>query len=307
MDLNKINTIVLSGGGIKCVGYLGFFKSLFAKINQSQIKHYIGTSAGCIFSLMLVLGYKLSEIQKIIFNYNYNILIPEINIDSIFFNCGLSDGEKIKDFIIQIIEYSGYDQNVTFAELFEKTNIKLTMTLTNFTKQKVEYVNHDLNPDFKILDAILATTRIPLFFSPYKINNDIYLDGAVINNYPINFINENELDTVIGACYMLKRDTDEITQLFENPNHYEKIIKYIYSVMLLNFNNVMYIINDEQKKRTINLENNICNVIDFDMSAETKKNIIEHSYQTTENFLNEHFILTNPEKISESYTCQLEI
>jgi predicted acylesterase/phospholipase RssA len=83
MDLKKINTVVLSGGGIKCIGYLGFFKSLFTKISRSQINHYIGTSAGCIFSLMLVLGYKLSDIQKIVFNYNYNIMIPQINIDKI--------------------------------------------------------------------------------------------------------------------------------------------------------------------------------------------------------------------------------
>lgn len=307
MDLNNINTVVLSGGGIKCVGYLGFFKSLFAKINRSQIKHYIGTSAGCIFSLMLVLGFQLSDIEKIIFNYDYNIMIPEINIDKIFLDFGLSDGENIKNFIVQLIEYSGNDKNITFGELYDKTNIKLTMTLTNFTKQRIEYINHETQSNFKIIDAILATTRIPLFFSPYKINNDIYLDGAIINNYPISFINENELDNVIGACYMVKRDNNEIIELFQNPNHYEKIIKYIYSIMLLNFNNVLYIINDKQKKRTINLENNLSGVIDFKMSIETKKNIIQYSYDTTENFLNDNFILSDSHIFTEFIQCQLEI
>jgi predicted acylesterase/phospholipase RssA len=291
MELNHIDTVILSGGGIKCVGYLGFFTSLFSKIKKSQIKHYVGTSAGCIFSLMLVLGYDLSEIRKIIFNYNYNVMIPEINIDNIFLNCGLSDGEKIKDFIIQLIEYKKFDQDMTFLDFFEKTNIKLTMTLTNFTKQCVEYINYETNPTFKILDAVLATSRIPLFFSPYKINDDIYLDGAVINNYPINYIDDDKLNNVIGACYIVKRSSEDVKKILENNDPYEKIIHYIYNVMLLNINNVLYIINDEQKKRTVNLENNISGVIDFDMSSETKNKIIQHSYQTTEKFLDDNFML----------------
>ena len=288
MEFNKINTVILSGGGIKCIGYLGFFNSLFSKIDQSQINHYIGTSGGCIFSLMLVLGYNLIEIDKIISNYNFNVLIPDINIDNIFLNCGISDDDKIKDLIIQLIEYKGYDKNLTFAGLFEKTNIKITMTLTNFTKQQIEYINYESNPEFKILDGILATSRIPLFFCPYKINDDIYLDGAIINNYPINIINMDELDTVIGACYITKRSNDDISKIFLNDNLYQKMFEYVYNILLLSFNNVFHNINDQQKKRTINLDNNIINVIDFNLSPEIKNKIIEHSYSTTEIFLNDN-------------------
>ena len=284
MDLYKLNTVVLSGGGIKCIGYLGFFQSLFSKIDRKQINHYIGTSAGCIFSLVLVLGYELDQIEKIIYGYDFSVLIPNIDIDNIFLNCGLSDGEKIKDLIIQLIEYKGFSKDITFGELFKKTDIKITMTLTNFTKQQIEYINHETNPNLKILDGVLATSRIPLFFYPYKINDDIYLDGAIINNYPINIINNDDLSTVIGACCMIKRTSEDISKIFSNENHYKKIFEYIYNVFLLNFNNVLHNINDQQKKRTINLDNKFVNIIDFNLCTETKNKIINYSRSLTESF-----------------------
>lgn len=291
MDLAKINTIVLSGGGMKCIGYVGFFKSLFAKIDKSCVKHYIGTSGGGIFALLIILGYNLEEINKIILNYDYSKFIPQINLDNILINCGLSDCNMLKNFIVQILNHKNISENVTFVELYKHTNIKFTVALTNFSKQQLEFVNHELNPEFKIVDAIIATSCIPLFFYPYTINGDIYLDGAIINNYPINFINDDELPNTIGACYIAHKNENDISAIFDhNKNYCQKIIEYIHTIVLLSFNNIIHIINNEQKKRTVNLDTNITTALEFNLSREAKINIILNAFNTTEHFLNNNFI-----------------
>ena len=43
------------------------------------------------------------------------------------------------------------------------------------------------------------------------------------------------------------------------------------------------------------------------MSIETKKNIIQHSFDTTENFLNNNFIFSDSDVPTESNNYQLEI
>ena len=220
MDLSKINTVIASGGGIRSFCFIGFFKSFLQLIDIKQIKHFVGTSAGALFSLCIVLGYSLDEITKILFKYDFNKIIPSFSnsIDELFLNYGLSDGAEMKKFIYDLIEYKiGKDKlDITFLELYELTGLKLTITVTNFTLQTVEYWNYENTPSNLIIDGIMATVRVPLVFTPLEINNMHYLDGGLVNNYPIDFIPLEEIDTVIGVCLTSKKNTDEIKSLFKN-------------------------------------------------------------------------------------------
>ena len=41
--------------------------------------------------------------------------------------------------------------------------------------------------DFKLKDVCMASAAAPAYFTPYLIENDVYLDGGLIQNNPINF------------------------------------------------------------------------------------------------------------------------
>ena len=200
IDFSQLNTVVFSGGGIKGVTYIGFMQALLEHITLEQITHYIGASAGSIFSLFLVLGYTLDEIKKIIFNYDFcNILsLEEPSIDNILCNLGLADGEEVKKFFVELIDVKLNLKDITFKELYEKTKIKYTLAVTNFTKQKLEYWNYETKPNMSIILGVLASSRVPLFFTPLIIDDNIYLDGGIINNYPINLFTDR-MQEVIGV------------------------------------------------------------------------------------------------------------
>ena len=291
--MDNINTVVLSGGGIKGISYIGFFKSLFSHIDPLQIKHYIATSAGCMFSLCLCIGYTVDEIQKILFNYNFDSMIPEINLDNLIFNFGLSDGLELEKMLIEILEYKKISKNITFDELYKLTNIKLTFAVTNFTLQKIEYWDYINNPNNKILDGLLATSRVPLFFTPYEINNNIYLDGGLINNYPINIIPIDNIECVIGACLTTKKEMDEIKNLFNINDQYDKIIMYILTLFTLTLESKMNLIDIKYLNRTVQLDNKLANFLDLSIDINIKNMMVNLAFEITENYLNNTYKLND--------------
>ena len=293
MDINKINTIVLSGGGIKGICYIGAFKSIFDNVDKEQIKHYICTSAGAMFSLCLILDYNLDEIKQILIKYDFNKIVPDFsNIDDLFFNYGISDGNELRQFISEIIEYklSKDNLNMTFLDLYNKTNIKFTITTTNFTKQTVEYWNYETTPNKIIIDGIMATTCVPLFFKPLNIENDYYLDGSIINNYPIDYIPIENIESVIGICLTSKKDLDEIKMLFNTDNKYDKIITYMYDILMLTYTSKLMTIDKRYLDRTIRLESLFTDFLDVNISPEYKNKMIDYAFEKTnlffENFIN---------------------
>jgi predicted acylesterase/phospholipase RssA len=301
MNINKLTTIVFSGGGIKCIGFLGVLKSLFSKTNRLNFNHFIGTSGGAIFAILLTLNYSLEEIEKIIFKYDYSKLLEDIDIDKIITLYGLTDGNSIKDLYCQLLEYKKYDKNITFNELYEKTNIKLTIVVTNFTKQIVEYINYETFPDFKIIDALMATCRIPIVFTPYQINDNLYLDGAVINNYAINYIESKDIECVIGILANSKKTPDEIKNLFHNlkPNC-ENIFLYMYYIFLLNFSSKFNLLDEIYKDRTIDLNNINVGILDFNIPFEDKLKVINECFIKTSNYLNTRFTSYDNDSIINS-------
>lgn len=292
MDFSKIDTIVFSGGGIKGISYIGFMTALLEKINISQIKHYIGASAGGIFCYFLVLGYTLDEIKKILYNYDFaNIFLhtdqQELLLDNLVCNLGYFDGNLLKNFFIELLEVKFDRKDITFIELYELTNIKLTLAVTNFTTQSLEYWNYISVPNISVIDGILSSSRVPLFFCPITINGNIYLDGGIINNYPINYIDIENINTVIGACITSKKEINEITELFNKNNSpsFENLINYFFGLLILTFQSKITIMDKAYLKRTVQLQNRYANFLDFNISDEIKDIMITSAYEKTKNNL----------------------
>jgi len=288
MDISKVNTLCFSGGGIKAICLIGFFKSMYNYIDINQIKHYIGTSAGAIISLCMNIGYSIDEITTILLKYDFNKLFPSLEtetLDDLLLNFGLSDGNEIKKFIVDLIEYKFNNKsNITFLELYELTNIKLTVATTNFTSQTIEYWNYINTPNNLIVDGMMATSRVPFVYTPLKINGNYYLDGGLINNYPIEIIPTHEIDTVIGICLTTTKNTDDIKNLFDMNNKYDKIISYMIDILMIAFNSKLLATNKLYMDRTIMLENKFANFLDIDVSDDIKNSMINTSFDITNDF-----------------------
>jgi len=75
-----------------------------------------------------------------------------------------------------------------FLKLYNLTKKKLFVIATDVENSSEKIFSVDHTPNVNVCDAICASSAIPFIF-PYKeIEESKYIDGAFINNYPINLL-----------------------------------------------------------------------------------------------------------------------
>lgn len=194
INLSEVKNLVFSGGGLLGLSYIGLFKYLEEYNDTASVKYKLNTitgcSAGAIFGTFLAIGCKSYELEAI-FKTLYFPEYLQINADSIinFINSkGLESGRKLMSVIKNIIKDKTGDENITFSQIKAQFNINLYIGVTNLTKSQFELFGIHNMSDLPIYKAINASLAIPLIFEPVIIDNDIYCDGGLLDNLPIEYI-----------------------------------------------------------------------------------------------------------------------
>tara|TARA_B110001469_G_C9646187_1_gene326727 strand:+ start:3107 stop:3931 length:825 start_codon:yes stop_codon:yes gene_type:complete len=189
--MEKIDTLIFSGAGIKGIYYVGCFKSLLKHkiLDIHKIKNIICCSSGCIFGLCILLNYSIDFIELFIKKLDFNNFVNYEDLYDILNGNGFFDNKKIKIFVNSLIYHKYKKNNVTFKELFDLTNSNLMIKVYNYTDQKDEYFNYNSDPNLLVSEAISMSCCIPVFFKAIQYNNKLYLDGGV-KDYTPNIIDE---------------------------------------------------------------------------------------------------------------------
>ena len=193
-----IKNIVFSGAGLKCWAYIGTLHVLDDHKDIFDIEHVVGVSAGSIFGLFYILGFKWDFLLDYFMNLNFQEMC-DIDIDNILTQQSIFAGLKFK-FVIKELMSKYIDPDITFKELRYYSKIKFTVNALNITDSVLEYFNYELTPDVKIIDAIMASSRLPLILPPYQINGKLYYDGGLCNNCPVDFTEEVNTIAFTVSC-----------------------------------------------------------------------------------------------------------
>jgi NTE family protein len=172
MEKNKSMKIgiTLSGGGARGIAHLGILKALEEfGVRPSVIS---GTSAGAIAGAFYAKGYSIEEILKIIQNGNF------FGPTKLLWNQkGLFSMKGFEEI------YREHFPTNSFDEL----KYPLWIAATDILKGEIHYFNSgDLSA------ALMASSCIPVVFDPVKLNHSLFVDGAILNNFPI--------EPLIGKC-----------------------------------------------------------------------------------------------------------
>ena len=218
----NLKHLVLSGGGLLGISYIGLFKYFEEKNVIKTIESITGSSAGAIFGSLLALGYTSNELNLIVKQMVFKDYL-QINVDSILnftTQKGFESGNKLNLFIKKCIYNKTNNENFTFIQLYEKYNINLQIGVTNLTQHKFELLNKESNPDLPIHKAISASIAIPFILEPIIINNDIYCDGGILDNLPIDSVIDMDLidnTTTINNNSITEPITEPITTPITTP------------------------------------------------------------------------------------------
>lgn len=195
--MEQINTLCLSGGGVKGFAFLGALEYLedIKYIDIKKINNYVGTSAGAMISFIFSLGYSVIDLVDFIINFNFTKLIPDTNIDTVLLAYGIDTGDKIMIIIQNFLKEKYNLDDITFEEHYRLTNMKLTLIGTNYTKGTEVAFNHTNSPKMSVLTAIRISISVPIIFTPVLYEMEYYIDGGLVNNFPIKYCNPS---TTIG-------------------------------------------------------------------------------------------------------------
>jgi len=206
MDYNFKN-LVFEGGGIIGIAYAGALDVLEEKNILSNIIRVGGSSAGAIIALMVGLSYSNDDIKKILWNTDFNKFLDDSpgiirNTLRVINKYGWYKGNAFKLWIEKIIEEKTGNSNSTFKDVFsmkEKFGFRdLYFIGTNLSTRFSEIFSYEHTPDMKISDAIRISMSIPIFFSAVRTsNNDVYIDGGVLENYPIQLFDSKRLNKIL--------------------------------------------------------------------------------------------------------------
>ncbi|GAA4112569.1 patatin-like phospholipase family protein [Aquimarina addita] len=167
--------LVLSGGGFKGVAHIGAIQA----IEEAGIVPDIisGTSAGSIVGALYAGGHSAEEIKDFFNNtslFNFHRLTRK--------KAGFLDSEKFYDDLIRFFPENS----------FESLHKKLFVTATDI----IEGVTRVFS-EGDLIKSVLASAAFPGMFSPVLIDGHLYSDGGILNNFPIEPLQE-ACDTIIG-------------------------------------------------------------------------------------------------------------
>ena len=195
--------LCISGGGIKLISSLGVLKYLFENkyISYNLLQKISGVSAGAMISFMITIGYTINEIEDFACNFNFKKLLPETNTENLLFYYGFDTNNKLSHMLSLLLKNKYNITDITFKELFDKNKKTLQIGVSNITDNKFELWDYTNNPNTSIIQAVAISACVPIVYKPFDINNKFYIDGGIINNFPINLFDDYELKFTIGiAC-----------------------------------------------------------------------------------------------------------
>lgn len=263
--------IALSGGGMKGIAHIGALEVLQSKGLLKHVNEYLGTSAGALISLCLVIGYSLSELNTLscVFDFSQT---QNLELDTMI-QCidilGFDDGRNVEKFLSVLIRAKGLPDTITFEEFYRRrpsaASLRVFATDLN-TMSSIEFSKK--TPRVSLSFAVRASMTIPLIFTPLRhpITNHIVVDGALVSHFPFYHMTDEERKDAIGIAFNINSNAD--------PNETPKFIDYIMKCYMSTYKDNDRELFSKWNHRIINIECDEHVTIKFYATKKEKEDII---------------------------------
>ena len=222
----------LSGGGAKGFAHIGVLKVLDSL--GVKVDYISGTSMGAIVGGLYASGYTGKEIEKVVMETDfYTIIANEKNrkettffdksVDKYILNIPVKDGKfnvlpkAISTGQKNIYLLKELFKNVSAINDFSKLPIPFMCIATNLESGKIEIFEQG-----DLVSSIMASSAFPSLMDPVKINDSLYIDGAMTINYPSKPLKDKGIDIVIGV---------DLSQGLANRNNLQSAIDILNQVI----------------------------------------------------------------------------
>jgi len=201
--------LVLSGGGAKGFAHLGVIKVL--EEEKIPVDFIGGTSMGSIVGGLMASGLTVDSIISIIRNQDWQYILSDaIRREDL----SITEKHDRDRFIISlplskegITLPAGIIRGQHIENLFHSLNAPV-YDIQDFNKLPIPYlcvaldIDHNKEEIFHggdLSDAMRASMSIPTAFEPMVINGVRYVDGGLVDNFPVQQVIDLGADIIIGV------------------------------------------------------------------------------------------------------------
>ena len=216
--------LAFQGGGTKTYAYHGALMALEEHGVLDQIERVVGTSAGAMLAAVISFRLGVAETMAIYAGMDFSrmpgmavtrneeqlsmvrrLVEPGWNkvlgnvdaINRLIRKFGWHDNSYAYEWMAEVIaDNCGGNGRATFADFRSRGFRDLHVVATNITTHEMTIFCADKTPDVAVVDALLMSQTVPLYFEALQFNGrefgsgDYYADGGIVNNYPIHIFDE---------------------------------------------------------------------------------------------------------------------
>ena len=287
---NNIKNLVIEGGGIKGVAFVGAIKALEEKDILAGINNFIGSSAGSFIAAFLAIRMPYKDIKNAINGLDYT-QIKDGHIFAILYNFIKNFGLYLGDYLITytagiLQKYTG-NGNITFKEVYDKYGNTLVITGTNISKGLVEYFSYKNYPDMPIKTAMRISMSIPYFFEAVDFDGCTWVDGGVLDNYPFNYFQDSEHTLGLKLVNNNEKRDNTIYHYHKNIENIKDFSIYLIDAMTNQIDRLH--VNNNYWKATITINTLGVGTTDFDISNDKRKELMKEGYNSVINHFQQKY------------------
>ncbi|MDB4726514.1 patatin-like phospholipase family protein [bacterium] len=282
-EITDFENLVIEGGGMKMIAFLGAIESLEHYNILYQIKRLAGSSAGSIIATFLALNCSSTDLHRIILHTNFKKFKDDnkgVIRDTyrLFHNYGWYKGDYMLNFMRLEIQKLTKKTTFTFKDLYNYYHKELYITAYCVDTASTTVFSHKTHPELEIAFAVRMSCSIPGVFAVIKYKGKKYVDGGTLDNYPINIFDDGyNLHKTLGLKLVSNKKVE-----YKSDN----AINFFSSIINGMWNNIEQLhLKNEYWNRTIKVNCESVSTLDFDITQKEIINISKNVYATTNEYL----------------------
>ncbi|HUG37580.1 MAG TPA: patatin-like phospholipase family protein [Candidatus Limnocylindrales bacterium] len=182
--------LVLGGGGVKGLAHIGAWRAVQgAGITPAGI---VGTSIGSLIGALAASGMDAAEMREralalrrgdIVRVRRRAVWINGIRQRSVFL------GAPLREHLAELLP----------AEGWSALRIPLLVNAVDLGTGDTEWFGTGARTDVSLLDAVYASSALPVFYPPFELDGHAYVDGGTLRTLPIGRANAEGAERIIAV------------------------------------------------------------------------------------------------------------
>lgn len=181
--------LVLGGGGLKGMAHTGAFQALEeAGVRPAGI---VGTSIGALIGALSASGMSATEMRERAGGLKRGDIV-RLNRRAVWIN-GIREvsvfrGEPLRKYFEDVLPVEGWDA----------LRIPVLINAVDLEDGSLQWFGPGDRDDVSLLDAVYASSALPVFYPPFELDGRAYVDGGISRSLPLVKAQEEGAERIVA-------------------------------------------------------------------------------------------------------------